>query len=239
MSSESNSVTRTSDKNFWIPLESNPDVINAMIARLGVDKTFQFGDVWGLDDELLAMVAQPVKAVVFLFPLTDKYESCRRGELAKNSRRVSSNVWFMRQTIGNACGTMAIIHSLANNQRDIPIGGYLGEFLDRVKDMTPAERAEALESDPFIASAHLVSASAGQTAAPAPEADINLHFIAFVSVDGDLYELDGRQEAPFNHGPSTDLLKDAALVIKQRIESFEGESQEFTVLSLGVNPELL
>ena len=33
-----------------------------------------------------------------------------------------AGVFFMKQTIGNACGTIGIIHSIANNTDKIPLG---------------------------------------------------------------------------------------------------------------------
>ncbi|KAE8653839.1 hypothetical protein F3Y22_tig00117056pilonHSYRG00291 [Hibiscus syriacus] len=45
-------------------------------------------DVYGLDDELLAMVPQPVLAVLFLFPITSQTEEERLQQ--DNEKRVSA-----------------------------------------------------------------------------------------------------------------------------------------------------
>lgn len=229
MSSENNII-------YWVPLESSPDAMNKVIYQLGVEPTVAFSDVYGFDEDLLAMVSQPVYAVVFLFPLNDKYDAARKQEMEASKNRVSSKVWFMKQTIGNACGTMAIFHSLANTYQQLPIAkdAHILKFLDETKDMDPQERPKVLELDQVCAEAHAKGAADGQTAAPEADAQTELHYVAFVQVDGDLYELDGRQSSPINLGPcQPDLLRAATQVIKQRIASFENGSLEFSVISLG------
>lgn len=72
----------------------------------------------GLDEELLAFVPQPVHAVILLFPCTPKYEEfCKeeRQRIDKEGQTVSKNIIFYPQTIANACGTMGVLHSIANN----------------------------------------------------------------------------------------------------------------------------
>lgn len=57
-----------------------------------------------------------------------QYETFKQEEeekLKDQPQEVSPNVYFMRQTIGNACGTIGLIHAVANNQAHLDFGGYL------------------------------------------------------------------------------------------------------------------
>lgn len=79
----------------------------------------------GLDEELLAFVPQPVHALILLFPITPKYETYVQQEkerIDKQGQTVSPNIVFYPQTIANACGTMGVLHSIANNWAH---GGHL------------------------------------------------------------------------------------------------------------------
>jgi ubiquitin carboxyl-terminal hydrolase L3 len=39
----------------WLPLESNPEILNKYSWQLGLSETFAFHDVYGLDPDLLGM----------------------------------------------------------------------------------------------------------------------------------------------------------------------------------------
>ena len=62
----------------WLPIESNPEVMNSFLKKLGVPDDWEINDVFGLDPELLLMLPQPVLALLLLFPITEKYESFAR-----------------------------------------------------------------------------------------------------------------------------------------------------------------
>ncbi len=46
-------------------------------------------------------------------------------KLKNQPQVVSPDVYFMKQTIGNACGTIGLIHAVANNQKHLDFGEYL------------------------------------------------------------------------------------------------------------------
>eukprot|EP01137_Pigoraptor_chileana_P024080 Opistho-2@91456 len=220
----------------WLPLESNPDVINKFVAGLGLPAGYSYVDVYGLDDDMIAMVPEPVLSVLLLFPITSKYEQFRLDEqrdIESRGQVLAPSVYFMTQTIENACGTIGIIHSIANNSNNIPLGGFLKEFVASTKSMTPAQRGAHLEGAKEISVAHHESASEGQTEAPSLDADTNLHFIAFADVDGHIYEFDGRKPFPINHGTRTSdsLLRDAAPII-QKFMQRDPEQVNFSMLAL-------
>jgi ubiquitin carboxyl-terminal hydrolase L3 len=72
----------------------------------------------GFDDDALAMIPRPATAIIFLFPGTPAYDNFREKNeayLNLHKQKISENVIHFTQTIGNACGMMALLHSLSNN----------------------------------------------------------------------------------------------------------------------------
>ncbi|KAI8597151.1 ubiquitin carboxyl-terminal esterase L3, isoform CRA_d [Dissophora ornata] len=172
----------------------------------------------GLDEELLAFVPQPVHALILLFPVSPKYQEYCKEEQQKidqQGQTVSPKVIFYPQTIANACGTMGVLHSIANNwahggSLKLKEGSVIENFMKKTVDLSPAERAKALEEDKSLAGVHESHASTGQTATPDLADEVDLHYVCLVERDGHLYELDGNKPYPINHGSTS---KDSFLIV--------------------------
>jgi len=224
----------------WFPLESNPQVMNRYIENLGFPtELFQFTDVFSVEDWAIQMVPRPVLAVVFLYPISEVQENFRREQLQQIKDQGgpvgAENVYYMRQTVGNACGTVGILHAIGNIRHRVPLveGSFLNRFYERTKDMRPEDIAQVLEEDEEIEITHTVAAQEGETVNPSIDERIDTHFICFSCVDGNLFELDGRKEFPINHGPSSEetLLEDACRVIQEFMLRDPNEVR-FTIVAL-------
>ncbi|XP_059198580.1 ubiquitin carboxyl-terminal hydrolase isozyme L1 isoform X3 [Centropristis striata] len=198
----------------WTPMEINPEMLNKMMSKLGVGESWRFVDVLGLESEQLSAVPKPCCALMLLFPLTQQHESFRQQQADKVAG--DSGVYFLKQTAVNSCGTIALLHAVANNKSKLTFdtGSALKKFLDETANMSPDDRAKHLENNQAICEAHNEVAVQGQCR---PEADkVHFHFIAFVNVNGELFEFDGRMNGVVKHGATKDesFITDASKVCR-------------------------
>nr|XP_020447455.1 ubiquitin carboxyl-terminal hydrolase isozyme L1 isoform X2 [Monopterus albus] len=194
-----------------------------MMCKLGVGESWRFVDVLGLEGEQLSAVPKPCCALMLLFPLTQQHESFRQQQADKVAE--DSEVYFLKQTAVNSCGTIALLHAVANNKSKLTFDGdsTLKKFLEETANMSADDRAKHLEKNQAIREAHNEVAAQGQCR---PEADkVNFHFIAFVNVNGHLYEFDGKMNGPVNHGATKEdsFIMDAAKVCRGFMEREQGE----------------
>ncbi|KAE8260878.1 hypothetical protein A4X13_0g64 [Tilletia indica] len=235
----------------WVPLEANPDIFNSWASNMGLDThKLAYHDIFGLDDELLQMVPQPVEAVLLLFPINQAIASFRREQdqgkqeqtqpepETESGNKEESLLWF-KQTIGNACGTIGLLHSISSSTKArslIKSSSALEELLKDVRPLPPIERASYLESFQQLQTTHASAAQGGQTSAPAAEDPVDLHFVCFVRHNGSLVELDGDRKGPVDHGVALesqeDLLSKAVKWIQENYMSRAPESINFNLIAL-------
>lgn len=204
----------------WVPLESNPDVMSSFLHELGLSSEYKLVDVYGFSQELIDMLPQPVYALILLYPLSKVSIDNAADKQSQGDQVDNSNVYFMKQTIQNACGTIALLHSVGNviDRVSIKEDSPLDKFYKTTANLPPNERGLAVEKSRDIAEVHEHEAHSGQTEAPDAVANIDNHFVAFVEKNGRLYELDGRRSGPVDHGPSSpDTFSKDVAALCQRI----------------------
>lgn len=236
----------------WFPLESNPTALNHYISKLGFNTSiYSFVDVYAIDDESLSYLPKGCIGIIMLYPLSKVQEDHRKKEAEELSQKKAENdgektgedgVWFIKQRIGNACGTIGIVHTLGNiseimKEINISQFSWLHEFyLKTPKTMSPNEKAEILESNDEIERHHDESTSnteLNQTSRGNIDDKLITHFISIVNVNNEIYELDGRKECPIPHGSTNEdrFLYDGMEVVKKFMERDPNE-MKFTILAL-------
>ncbi|KAF2396732.1 cysteine proteinase [Trichodelitschia bisporula] len=232
----------------FVPLENNPEVMTSLIHKLGLSPTLSFHDVFSIDEpDLLAIVPRPAHALLLIFPVSSVYEAHRAAEDGPKGEYEGAGegepvVWF-RQTIGNACGLIGLLHAVCNGgaRGEIVPGSDLDNLLAEAIPLNPTNRAELLYNSPALEAAHADAAAGGDTSAPAADERVDLHFVTFVKgADGAMWELDGRRKGPLQRGvldADEDVLSERALGMGvRRFIEREGEAGgdlRFSLIVLG------
>lgn len=54
-----------------------------------------------------------------------QHENFRKQQTEKiKDQEISSKVYFLKQTVSNSCGTIGLIHAVANNKDKLKLGEY-------------------------------------------------------------------------------------------------------------------
>ncbi|KAI8932838.1 hypothetical protein NX059_010321 [Plenodomus lindquistii] len=236
-------------KQFTI-LENNPEVMNSLAQDLGLDTdAYSFHDVYSLTDpDLLAFIPRPVVALLVIIPLTPTWHAARTSEDKDKPEYAGKGdqepvIWF-KQTIGDACGSIGLVHCLLNSDASSHIApsSTLAKIRDSAMDKGIWERAKVLEDSEEFEHAHARAAQLGDTATPerGNGEHTGQHFVAFVKArDGHLWELEGSRMGPLDRGALSeedDVLSAAALEKGlgrlMRIETEQGGDQRFSAIAL-------
>lgn len=144
----------------------------------------------------------------------------------------------MEQHADNACGTVAMLHSIVNLSKGSPNlvskDSFIAKFIEETKTLNANERGKYLKGNKTLEGHHKKAVDKGDTKA---EATVNTHFIAFVEFEGNLYELDGRKDFPINHGEckADELLAKSCEAIKVFMAR-DPEEIKFTIMALAAPP---
>lgn len=241
---QGNSKNMATTQTKWVPLESNPELFTSWCSSMGLDtSSYAFHDIYGTDPDLLGMVPQPVSAVLLLFPITPAMEKVRQTENTASSSNSPSDILWFKQTIGNACGTIGLLHALANTSASSAIrpGSPLDTLFKKARATSdPDERANILMNSKELHTVHEATASQGQSQAPEDLDNVILHFVCFVrSKDGELVELDGSggRKGPLVRGKKVetqeDLLTVAVEFVKENYMASNPEEVNFNLIALG------
>mmetsp|Transcript_3665 Transcript_3665/g.5456 ORF Transcript_3665/g.5456 Transcript_3665/m.5456 type:complete len:287 (-) Transcript_3665:14-874(-) len=237
-----------SDSDYhWVPLESNPEMLNEFCERIGMENgnEMRFTDCYGLDSELLAMIARPVRALIFLFPAGKMYKAKSNDEETPLDDKTAKEkgVFYLKQLVHNACGSIAVMHCLINNIESVKVkkDSFLAKFIASTKDMDSAlERGKYLGiagRDLRKASQQAATGDTAQTAAPQATAKVEAHFVAFVNVGGEIYELDGCKKGAVSHGEvKGDFLECTAKVVQDKfISKLPSDELAFSLITFGAS----
>ncbi|KAI1313824.1 hypothetical protein EDD11_002492 [Mortierella claussenii] len=223
------------DAGNWCLIESDPGVFTGLIKEIGV-KGVQVEEIYSIDKETLEDL-KPVHGLIFLF----KWESRNPAAAPVSQAPIeydNSDVFFAQQVITNACATQAILSILLNSPT-IDLGDELTNFKSFVSDFPAELRGVAISNSDLIRTVHNSFARSDpfindMSDPNAKEKEDLFHFIAYTPINGQLYELDGLQEGPRNHGPcpGDSWLEKVGPIIQARMAQYAGGEIRFNLMAV-------
>ncbi|CAJ2508576.1 Uu.00g136020.m01.CDS01 [Anthostomella pinea] len=249
-------------KNYhgWVELESEPAFFNAMLQEMGA-KNLKVQELFGLDDMTLSELPQPVHGLIFLYEWTNADES------SDARQDCPDNLWFGNQTTANACATVALINIVMNARNaglgpelqkfknltmslPPPHRGHAldnNDFIRGIHNSVARSRADLISEDLLLENKFEVAEKKRKLTAPKRKAlptsrkkaqrETSYHYIAYVPVEGQVWELDGFEAKPLSLGLYEDSwLSTASQAIQARMLRDDSEFMSYNLLAICQSP---
>ncbi|KAF9579548.1 hypothetical protein BGW38_004149 [Lunasporangiospora selenospora] len=219
-----------SDSGNWCLIESDPGVFTGIIKGIGVSGV-QVEEIYSIDRDTLADL-KPIHGLIFLFKYEGRGPESAGVGVSQAPIDYREDIFFAQQVINNACATQAILSILLNSQK-IDLGEELTNFKTFVSDFPPELKGYAITNSEVIRIVHNSFARSdpfiNDIQDPSAQDDDLFHFIAYTPINGNLYELDGLQEGPRNHGPCGEgedaWLEKVGPIIQARMDQYASSGE--------------
>ncbi|KAM0261318.1 hypothetical protein ACHAQJ_002349 [Trichoderma viride] len=245
----------------WVELESEPAFFNIILQDLGV-KDVKVQELFSIEQSWIDTLPKPVYGLIFLFQYTPDVDE---GE----GEDETGSLWFANQTTNNACATFALLN-IVMNAPDVELGDELREFKKATKNLSTVLRGHEVSNNKFMRSIHnsftrrmdhlnadlwlenavsdTRSKKAKTRSKPSKKTSrkkraddaYGFHFVAYVPVDGHVWELDGLRSKPHRIGPiESDEVCWTSIArpqIEGRILQYEESQISFNLLALCHSP---
>jgi ubiquitin carboxyl-terminal hydrolase L5 len=212
----------------WCTIESDPGVFTELIQKIGVQGV-QVEELITLDDQTVIQEFEPCYGLIFLFKYIPEHKTQR--EIVERE-----DIWFAKQVIQNACATQAILSVLFNNNC-VDLGDTLFSLKFETMTFDAESKGWGIGESEIIKTVHNSFARPEPfeiKEAPAKSGDDVYHFVSYVPWEGRIFELDGLQRGPIDHGPfEGHWMVEAINAIKKRIAMYNVDTEMgFTVLAV-------
>ncbi|EDV20452.1 Ubiquitin carboxyl-terminal hydrolase isozyme L5 [Trichoplax sp. H2] len=212
----------------WCLIDSDPRIFTELIKGFGVTGV-QVEELWSLEKEEFEKL-KPIHGLVFLFKWRPGEETV--GSLVQDSRQI----YFAKQVINNACATQAVLSVLLNcNHKDVQLGEMLYKFKEFSADFDPTMRGLSLSNMDIIRQVHnsFARQQMFEFENSSNKSEEAFHFVAYVPINGRLYELDGLKDGPIDLGKcGEDWITAVKPILESRMTSYATGEIRFNLMAV-------